>query len=59
MKTKTFDCVEMKHKIQEQLLQENQGLSRDEELKRFRVRINTDDSKFGQFVREMIKKAKK
>ena len=56
MKTKTFDCVEMKHKIQEQLIKENQGVSRDEELKRFRDRINRDDSKFGKFIRKLMKK---
>jgi len=49
----------MKHKIQEQLLLENQGLSKEEEIERFRVKISTDKSKFGQFVRGIIKRSGK
>lgn len=32
MKTKTFDCVEMKHKAQERIRRELAGASREEEM---------------------------
>ena len=31
-KTKTFDCVEMKHKGAEQILRQIRGMSREQEL---------------------------
>jgi hypothetical protein len=31
-KKKTFDCVEMKNKIQEQILKETEGMTQDELL---------------------------
>ncbi len=32
MKTKTFDCVEMKHQAQERIRAETEGMTREEEL---------------------------
>ena len=36
MKTKTFDCVEMKHRAQEKMRAELKGCSREEEIAFFR-----------------------
>jgi hypothetical protein len=36
MKTKAFDCVEMKHRAQERIRRELQDLSRQEELEYWR-----------------------
>lgn len=36
MKTKTFDCVEMKHRAQERMRAALKGCSREEELAFFR-----------------------
>ena len=57
MKNKTFDCVEMKNSIQQQLLKETKGMSWEEEQAYMLANI-TDDSEFGKFVREIIKKSK-
>ncbi len=42
MKTKPFDCVEMKNQIQAELLSEYEGLSEDEIRKRRHDRIHAD-----------------
>ena len=39
MKKKGFDCVQMKHEIQQRLLKETEGLSLEERHRRFEERI--------------------
>ena len=38
MKTKTFDCVEMKHQGADQIRAKLQGKTRDEQLEYWRIR---------------------
>lgn len=53
MKTmKTFDCVEMKHHIQERIYDEIKDLSPGEELAYWRLRPD-DASPVGQFFRRI------
>ena len=42
MKTKSFDCVKMKHDIQQQILQELTGLSLEQQRKRSQQLIESD-----------------
>ncbi len=42
MKKKNFDCVKMKRDIQERILQEIQGLSREERLELLEKKILDD-----------------
>ena len=42
MKTKRFDCVKMKHEIQQQILREWSGLSPDERRQKTREMIESD-----------------
>ena len=42
MKAKTFDCVKMKHEIQQQILQEFSGLPVQEQRNRTRQMIESD-----------------
>ena len=51
-KNKGFDCVEMKSKIQQELLQEEQQLSREEARKR-RKHEATNDAILGPFLAKL------
>lgn len=42
MKKKKFDCVRMKHKIQEEILEEVRGLSREEQRRWTEEQIMSD-----------------
>ena len=42
MKAKTFDCVKMKHDIQQKILQEMEGLSTEEKRRRTEEAILSD-----------------
>ena len=42
MQSKTFDCVEMKRAIQERIIQETRGLSREEKQRLTEERILSD-----------------
>ena len=42
MKKKEFDCVEMKREIQQQILEEMQGLSPEEQLRRTEKAVTSD-----------------
>lgn len=53
MKTKTFDCVEMKNRLQRKRLNEYEGLSLEEREKRMRERIQGDPI-LGPVYRELI-----
>ncbi len=48
MKNKTFDCVEMKRKIQEQIYNETKNMSHEELLGYFQRRIKS--SRFASFL---------
>ncbi|GMU35912.1 MAG: hypothetical protein KJ057_01235 [Phycisphaerae bacterium] len=40
---KTFDCVELKNRIQAEIARENDGLTADERRKRIRHELETSD----------------
>jgi hypothetical protein len=42
MKKKKFDCVQMKHDIQKEILKERRGLSPEEQRRRSEARIAAD-----------------
>ena len=42
MKQKTFDCVQMKHEIQQRILRETQGLSTQQKRRRTEQAIAAD-----------------
>ena len=50
MKTKTFDCVEMKRRIQEKIYKETRNMSREEYLAF--VRRQVDEGPFGKLLEE-------
>ena len=54
-KKKDFDCVEMKWKIQQDLLREEQELGREEAKKRRRQRV-LDDPILGPFLAKLTNK---
>jgi len=56
-KKKDFDCVEMKWKIQQDLLREEQELGREEAKKRRRQRV-LDDPILGPFLAKMTTKSR-
>ncbi len=47
-KSKTFDCVEMKRRIQEQIYEETKDMTHEELLKYFHTRIA--NSRFASFL---------
>ena len=56
-KKKDFDCVEMKWKIQQDLLREEQELGREEAKKRRRQRV-LDDPILGPFLAKVTTKSR-
>ena len=42
MKREKFDCVRMKHEIQQQIMKEHEGLSREEQRRLTEERISKD-----------------
>ena len=50
MKTKTFDCVEMKRRIQEKIYEETRNMSREEYLAFVRKRV--DEGPFGKLLKK-------
>jgi hypothetical protein len=56
-KKKDFDCVEMKWKIQQDLLREEQDLGREEAKKRRRQRV-LDDPILGPFLAKLTTKSR-
>ena len=56
-KKKDFDCVEMKWKIQQDLLREEQELGREEAKKRRRRRV-LDDPILGPFLTMLVAKGR-
>ena len=49
-KIKTFDCVEMKRRIQEKIYEETKNMSREEYLAFIRKQV--DEGPFGKLLRE-------
>ena len=56
-KRKDFDCVEMKWKIQQDLLREEQELGREQAKKRRRQRVR-DDPILGPFLAKLTTKSR-
>ncbi len=56
-KKKDFDCVEMKWKIQQDLLREEQELGREEAKKRRKQRV-LDDPILGPFLAKLTDKSR-
>ena len=54
-KTKTFDCVEMKNRIQAELREEYEGLSEDEIAARRRAWLETSDDPVARKWRQLGK----
>lgn len=50
MKIKTFDCVEMKRRIQERIYEETKNMTHDELLEYFHKRIA--NSRFSSFLQQ-------
>ena len=55
-KTKTFDCVEMKRRIQEKIYEETKNMSREEYLAF--VRRQVDEGPFGKLLKKHAVKHK-
>lgn len=51
VRTKTFDCVEMKNAIQRKLSEEWKGLSDDEIRRRIHHRLETSDDELSRWWR--------
>ena len=49
-KTKTFDCVEMKRRIQEKIYQKTKDMSREEYLAFIRKQV--DEGPFGELLKK-------
>jgi len=49
-KIKTFDCVEMKQRIQEEIYEETKGMCREEYLAFIRKQV--DEGPFGKLLRK-------
>ena len=49
---KTFDCVEMKNRIQAEIARENEGLTDDERRARLRHELETSDDPLARKWRE-------
>ena len=52
-KTKVFDCVEMKNRIQAEISKENEGLSEVEITERRRVLLETSDDPVAKKWRQL------
>lgn len=52
-RTKTFDCVQMKRLIQENMYEETKGMTQDERLAYFRRRIA--GTRFASFLDQPLK----
>jgi len=55
MAQKRFDCVEMKNRIQAEMLKEYEGLSDEEVRERIQHRLETSDSVVAKKWRKMLK----
>ncbi|NOT00865.1 MAG: hypothetical protein HOP29_09575 [Phycisphaerales bacterium] len=53
VRTKTFDCVEMKNAIQRKLSEEWKGLSDEEIRRRVHQRLETSDDELSRWSRSM------
>lgn len=53
-KTKTFDCVEMKRRIQEKIYQKTKDMSREEYLAFIRKQV--DEGPFGELLKKYAMK---
>jgi hypothetical protein len=52
-RVRTFDCVDMKRRIQEQIYEETRGMTRPQRLRHLRKRIA--GSRFASFLRRPAK----
>lgn len=54
MKNKDFDCVEMKNKIQEKLIEERKQYASDEEYQKVLQERLLNDPKYGDFYKKLL-----